>query len=521
MYYPNKEEFIELSKKGNLIPVYRDILTDFETPLSAFAKIDKSDYSFLLESVEGGERLARYSILGSDPSLIFSSKLGNITITEGKISSSFTSKSDPIDELKKILNRYKFVDVKGLPRFSGGLVGFFGYDMVRFIENLPAKNPDDLNLPDCLFMLTDTLLIFDHVDHKIKVISNVHVDGDPILAYDKAIKRIERIAGYLKGPMPQRDYAVSSKKRPHPDLIRSNLTKAQFETMVKKAKKHIEDGDIIQTVLSQRLKLAIDCHPFQVYRALRSINPSPYMYYLKFNDFFLVGSSPEIMVRCENGLVEVRPIAGTRPRGASESEDEALIKDLLADPKEISEHIMLVDLGRNDIGRVCEFKTIKVSELMTIMLVDLGRNDIGRVCEFKTIKVSELMTIEKYSHVMHIVSDVSGRLKGGKDSFDLFRATFPAGTVTGAPKVRAMEIIEELENLKRGPYAGSIGYFSFSGNLDTCITIRTVIIKGKTAYIQAGAGIVADSIPEKEFEETLNKAKALLKAIEMAERGLE
>ncbi len=494
MYYPGKEEFIELSKKGNLIPVYRDILTDFETPLSAFAKIDKSDYSFLLESVEGGERLARYSILGSDPSLIFSSKGTKITLTEGKISSNYTTKSDPIGELKKILNRYKFVEVKGLPRFSGGLVGFFGYDMVRFIENIPAKNPDDLNLPDCVFMLTDTLLIFDHVDHKIKIISNVHVDGDPALAYDKAVKRIEKIVGYLKGPMPKIDYSVSSKKRPHPDLLKSNITKTQFETMVKKAKKHIEDGDIIQTVISQRLKLAIDCHPFQVYRALRSINPSPYMYYLKFNDFFLVGSSPEIMVRCEDGLAEVRPIAGTRPRGSSAEEDELLIKDLLADPKERAEHIMLVDLGRND---------------------------IGRVCEFKTIKVSELMTVEKYSHVMHIVSDVSGRLKKDKDSFDLFRATFPAGTVTGAPKVRAMEIIEELENMRRGPYAGSVGYFSFSGNLDTCITIRTVVIKGKNAYIQAGAGIVADSDPEKEFEETLNKAKALLKAIEMAEKGLE
>jgi anthranilate synthase component 1 len=494
MYYPGREEFLELSKKGNLIPVYRDILTDFETPLSAFTKIDKSDYSFLLESVEGGERLARYSILGSDPSLIFSSKGSKITLTEGKISSSFDSKTDPIDELKKILNRYKFVDVKGLPRFSGGGIGFFGYDMVRFIENIPAKNPDDLNLPDCVFMLTDNLLIFDHVDHKIKIISNVHVDKDPLEAYDKAVKRIEKIAGYLKGPMPSVDYTVSSKKRPHPDLLKSSVTKTQFETMVKKAKKYIESGDIIQTVLSQRLKLSIDCHPFQIYRALRSINPSPYMYYLKFKDFFLVGSSPEIMVRCEDGLAEVRPIAGTRPRGGSEQEDAALVKELLADPKERAEHIMLVDLGRND---------------------------IGRVCEFKTIKVSDFMTVEKYSHVMHIVSDVSGRLKAGKDSFDLFRATFPAGTVTGAPKVRAMEIIEELENVRRGSYAGSVGYFSFSGNLDTCITIRTVIIKGKTAYIQAGAGIVADSDPEKEFEETLNKAKALLKAIEMAEKGLE
>ncbi|MDP2929960.1 MAG: anthranilate synthase component I [Candidatus Omnitrophota bacterium] len=494
MYYPSKEEFIELSKNGNLIPVYRDILTDFETPLSAFAKIDRSDFSFLLESVEGGERLARYSILGSDPSLIFLSKGGRITITEGKVSSNFVTKTDPIDELKNILNRYKFVEVKGLPRFSGGLVGFFGYDMVRFIENIPGKNPDDLDLPDSIFMLTDTLLIFDHVDHKIKIVSNVHVDGDPVRAYGEAVKKIDKIINRIRGPMPKIDYALYSKKMPHPSLLKSNVTKAQFETMVNKAKEHITDGDIIQTVLSQRLKLSIDCHPFQVYRALRSINPSPYMYYLKFNDLFLVGSSPEIMVRCEDGLVEVRPIAGTRARGASEKEDEVLIKDLLSDPKERAEHIMLVDLGRND---------------------------IGRVCEFNTIKVSELMGIEKYSHVMHIVSDVSGRLQIGKDSFDLFRATFPAGTVTGAPKVRAMEIIEELESLKRGPYAGSVGYFSFSGNLDTCITIRTVIIKGKTAYIQAGAGIVADSDPGKEFEETLNKAKALLKAIEMAEKGLE
>ena len=494
MYYPTKEDFIELSKKGNLIPVYRDILTDFETPLSAFAKIDKSDYSFLLESVEGGERLARYSILGSDPSLIFSSKLGKVTLTEGKISSTFASKSDPIDELKKILNRYKFVNVKGLPRFSGGLVGFFGYDIVRFIEDLPAKNPDDLKLPDCVFMLTNTLLIFDHVDHKIKIISNVHVDGDAAKAYDKAVEQIDKIVDLLKGPMPRADYAAKNSKGSGSAAFESNMTRAQYEDMVNKGKKYITDGDIIQTVLSQRFKLDIDCHPFQIYRALRSINPSPYMYYLKFNDFFLVGSSPEIMVRCEDGLVEVRPIAGTRPRGASESEDEALIKDLLADPKERAEHIMLVDLGRND---------------------------IGRVCEFKTIKVSELMTVEKYSHVMHIVSDVSGKLKKGKDAFDLFRATFPAGTVSGAPKVRAMEIIEELENVRRGPYAGSVGYFSFSGNLDTCITIRTMVVKDSTAYVQAGGGIVADSKPEKEYQETLNKAGALLKAIKMAQEGLE
>lgn len=492
MYYPGKKEFIKLAKKGNLIPVYREILTDFETPLSAFRKIDKGGYSFLLESVEGGERLARYSMLGSNPSLVFSSKGKRITIKEGKASKSFTAGKDPIEELKKILGKYKFVNVKGLPRFCGGLVGFFGYDIVRFIEKLPEKNPDDRNLPDSVFMLTDTLLIFDHVDHKIKVVSNVHVSVSPGAAYDRAVKKIDAIAGYLKGPLPKNKNRPGGKKKAF--SLKSNFTKKEYEDLVKKTKEYIRKGDIIQAVPSQRLNVNIGGDPFQIYRALRSINPSPYMYYLKLGDFSLVGSSPEIMVRCENGLVEVRPIAGTRKRGASPKEDEALIKDLLSDPKERAEHIMLVDLGRND---------------------------IGRVCEYKSIKVSELMTVEKYSHVMHIVSDVSGRLRKGKDIFDVMRATFPAGTVSGAPKVRAMEIIEELENVRRGPYAGSVGYFSFSGNLDTCITIRTIVIKGKKAYIQAGGGVVADSRPDKEYQETMNKAKALLRAIEMAERGLE
>lgn len=494
MYYPNRKEFIKLSKKGNLIPVYRDILTDFETPLSAFRKIDKSEYSFLLESVEGGERLARYSILGSDPSLIFFSKGKKITIKEGKRINSFNTDKDPIEELKKILNRYKFVDVKGLPRFCGGLVGFFGYDIVRFIEKLPEKNKDDRNLPDSVFMLTDNLLIFDHVDHKIKVVANVHITGNAGASYDEAIKKIDTIVNYLKGPCLKSVRTSGGRKKKRPSVLRSNFTKKEYCDVVNKTKEYIRLGDIIQAVPSQRLNVSINCDPFQIYRALRSINPSPYMYYLKLGDFYLVGSSPEIMVRCENGLVEVRPIAGTRKRGASSEEDEKLIKDLLSDPKERAEHIMLVDLGRND---------------------------IGRVCEYKSVKVSELMTVEKYSHVMHIVSDVSGKLKAGKDLFDVMRATFPAGTVTGAPKVRAMEIIEELESVRRGPYAGSVGYFSFSGNLDTCITIRTIVIKGNMAYIQAGGGVVADSKPAKEYQETLNKAKALLRAIEMAEKGLE
>lgn len=491
MYYPDKEEFIKLTKKGNLIPIFREILADFETPLSSYAKIDKSEYSFLLESVEGGERLARYSFLGGSPSLVFSSKGDKIILTEGRVKKSFTA-ADPIEELKKILSQYKFVKVKGLPRFSGGLVGFFGYDMVRFMEKIPDNNPDDLKVPDSVFMLTDTLLIFDHVDHKIKVVSNVHVKDNPSKSYDEAVTKIEKIISEIKSAHPKELIVVN--KRKVPLRLKSNFTEEEFGRIVKKAKEYIKKGDIIQAVLSQRFEARIESSPFQIYRALRSINPSPYMYYLKLNDFSLVGSSPEIMVRCEDNTVELRPIAGTRPRGASFEADANLIKELLADPKERAEHIMLVDLGRND---------------------------IGRVCSYNSVKVSELMTIEKYSHVMHIVSDVSGRLKDNKDAFDVIRATFPAGTVTGAPKVRAMEIIDKLENVRRGTYAGSVGYFSFSGNLDSCITIRTILIKDKTAYIQAGAGIVADSDPKREYQETVNKAKALIRAIEMAEEGLE
>ncbi|MCX5678524.1 MAG: anthranilate synthase component I [Candidatus Omnitrophica bacterium] len=492
MYYPDKKEFLKLAKSGNLIPVYREILADFETPLSAYSKIDPGEYSFLLESVEGGERLARYSFLGSSPSVVFSSKGKRIEIREGKSARVFDS-DDPINELKKLFARYKIVKVKGLPRFTGGLVGFFGYDMVRFIEDIPDKNRDILKSPDSVFMLTDTILIFDHVDHKIKVVSNAYVKGSASVAYDEAVRKIDSIVKTLSSLRNKKEARPISVK-PGPGIkLKSNFTKTEFETAVKRAKSYIRKGDIIQVVLSQRLETPVRSHPFEIYRALRSINPSPYMYYLKLKDFYLVGSSPEIMVRCEDGTVEVRPIAGTRPRGASEKEDVRLIKSLLADPKERAEHIMLVDLGRND---------------------------IGRVCDYKSVKVSDLMTVEKYSHVMHIVTDVSGRLKNGKTAFDVIRATFPAGTVSGAPKVRAMEIIDELENVRRGTYAGCVGYFSFSGNLDCCITIRTIMIKDKTAYIQAGAGIVADSRPAKEYQETLNKARALVKAIEMAERGL-
>jgi len=493
MYYPGKRDFLKLAKKANLIPVYREVLTDFDTPISAFTKIDTGDYSFLLESVEGGERLARYSFLGSRPSLVFSCKGKDIELREGGAVRRFAAQ-DPLDELKKILSVYRPAHIKGLPRFSGGLVGFMGYDMVRFMEEIPDKNPDDLGVPDAVFMLTDTILVFDHVDHKIKVVSNVHVKGSASRAYDEALRKIDALISRLKGPAAPQSHLSAPRKGAPAAKLASNVTQAEFEEMVRAAKAYIKKGDIIQVVLSQRLETPVRSQPLQIYRALRSINPSPYMYYLKIRDFCLVGSSPEIMVRCEDGLVEVRPIAGTRPRGASEEEDGRLIKDLLSDPKEKAEHIMLVDLGRND---------------------------IGRVCDYKTVKVSELMTIEKYSHVMHIVTDVKGRLKNGRDAFDVMRAAFPAGTVTGAPKVRAMEIIDELENTRRNTYAGCVGYFSFSGNLDCCITIRTILIKDKTAYIQAGAGLVADSVPKTEYQETMNKARALVKAIEMAERGLE
>jgi len=501
MYYPSKEQFKKLSKKGNLIPVYRELLADLETPVSAFIKIDNSEYSYLLESVEGGEKIARYSFLGSNPSLIFQSKGKNIEILQKSGSrfkkNSYTAKADPLDEIKKIIRQYKFVSVDGLPRFCGGLVGYMSYDSVRFFESIPDTNPDDLKLNDCIFVLTDTILIFDHIAHKIKVVSNVHLEaekGRPSAAaldkiYDDALKKIDTFVKMLQKPLK-----ISKKsKQARPFKVTSNMSKNTFKRSVAQAKEYIRAGDIIQTVLSQRFKTDINVKTFDIYRALRTVNPSPYMYYLKFADTKLIGSSPEVMLRCETNIAEVRPIAGTRKRGKDEEEDKILSDNLLQDPKERAEHIMLLDLGRND---------------------------LGRVCRYGSVKVKELMKIEKYSHVMHIVSDVQGKIKKGLDNLEVLKATFPAGTVSGAPKIRAMEIIDELETVRRGPYSGCVGYFSFSGNLDSCITIRTIVVKGKTAYVQAGAGIVADSKPEKEFQETVNKAKALLKAIEIAQKGM-
>ncbi|UCD84397.1 MAG: anthranilate synthase component I [Deltaproteobacteria bacterium] len=492
MYYPSFKEFKEKAKKGNLIPVYREILADMETPVSAFRKIDEGKYSFLLESVEGGEKWGRYSFLGTNPSVIFRSKGTNAEIIRNGRVEIIKDISDPLEPLKKLIKKYTPVEFEGLPRFYGGAVGYLGYDMVRFFELLPDTSKDELDLYDSFFLITDTLLIFDNVNHKIKIVSNAHLEEDLTIkgAYEQAIRKIEQIIKKLQKPL-----STSPKVKRRVNLkLRSNFTKEEFQKIVKKGKKYVREGEIIQVVLSQRLqanKMGID--NFDLYRALRIINPSPYMFYLYLGEHVLVGSSPEVLVRLEGQKIELRPIAGTRPRGRDEQDDRRLEKELLMDPKERAEHVMLVDLGRNDVGRVAR---------------------IG------SVKVNEQMVIERYSHVMHIVSNIQGILQKGKDAFSVLRAAFPAGTVTGAPKIRAMEIIEELEGTKRGPYAGSVGYFSFSGNMDMCITIRTIIIKGDRIYLQAGAGIVADSRPEKEYWETINKTKALVKAVEMARNGL-
>lgn len=493
MLYPSFDEFSRKAEDGNLIPVYREILADMDTPVSAFRKIDRGEYAFLLESVEGGEKWGRYSFLSSNPGIIFKAKGSTVeVITEAGIQSHAIEK-DVLEPLKAILARYRPVRTDGLPRFYGGMVGFLAYDAVRQFERLPAIAKDDLDLPDALFFLPDTLLIFDNISHRIKVVSNVLVpESNPRRlreAYDDAARKIDEVIEALRRPLD----VSHTKGRGAGELqLCSSMSHAEFIQAVQRAQEYVRAGDVVQAVVSQRLSIKTTADPFDIYRALRIINPSPYMYYLRLGDFQVVGSSPEVLVRLEEGRIDLRPIAGTRPRGQSDAEDLAMEQELLGDPKERAEHIMLVDLGRNDVGRVAE---------------------VGSVI------VSELMTVERYSHVMHIVSNVKGMLAEGYDAFDLLRACFPAGTVSGAPKIRAMEIIEELEPVRRGPYAGAVGYFGFSGNMDTCITIRTVVITDGTAHVQVGAGIVADSDPEREYEETMNKAKGMLKAIEMAESG--
>jgi anthranilate synthase component I len=492
MYNLSLQEFLKLSRGANVIPVYKEINADLDTPVSCFLKLDRDRYSFLLESVEGQEKIARYSFLGTNPCIVFSSKGRHIEIRDHGTVRRFVTDTDPLDEIRKIMKGFKPARIKGLPRFYGGFVGYIGYDFIRFIEDIPDKNPDDLRIPDTFVILTDKILLFDHINHTLKIIVNVILPagGKGMSAaakarrYRAALKQIEKIDKDFKRVIKARELdPVARGKKP---VLTSNFEKSEFCGIVNKAKEHIKAGDIIQVVLSQRFKARIKRDPFDIYRSLRGLNPSPYMFYLQLGPVTLIGASPELLVRCENGFVQARPIAGTRRRGKTDAEDKALEKELRNDPKEKAEHLMLVDLGRNDIGRIAK----------------LG-----------SVKVGNFMSVERYSHVMHLVSEVTGILDAKYDAYDVLRACFPAGTVSGSPKVRAMEIIDELENTRRSTYAGCVGYMSFSGNLDTCITLRTMAVIGDTAYIQAGAGIVADSVPEREFVETQNKALALIEAL--------
>ncbi len=501
MFYPDKEEFLKLSKKGNLIPVALKLLADFETPLSAYTKIRGKSEAFLLESVEGGEHIGRYSFVGCNPAKVIR-QIGNLVEvrSKGKIESTYTVTQSPknkddvrdgLEVIQKIMENLKPVSIPGLPRFSGGAVGYIGYEFIHDIEPVvPRPTNDELKTPVIYFLIAGELIVFDRATQTLTIMVNVLIDDNnsPENAYNDAVEKIKNLMLLLRKPAPN-SIAIFSDKAPEVSAL-SNTSKEKFIQNVLKAKQYIISGDIIQVVGSQRFKIPIKTTPIDIYRAARSINPSPYMFLLEFDGFSLVGASPETHVRCEDGLVEIRPIAGTRSRGKTEAEDIALEQELLADPKERAEHVMLVDLARND---------------------------IGRVCDFGTVKVNDLMIIEKYSHVMHIVSDVKGRLSPSKSIYDLMRVTFPAGTLTGAPKIRAMQIISELEQTSRGPYGGCVGYFSFNGNLDCCITIRTALIKDGFAYVQAGGGWVADSNPETEYMETINKSKAMIKAIAMAE----
>jgi len=487
MNKPDFEEFTALSKKGNLVPVYQEILSDVDTPVTAFMKLGSGKFSYLLESAECGENRSRYSFIGSDPKVIFRSKNGIVSITENGKTKEFKAKRSPIEYLKEIMSAYKPAQVPDLPRFYGGAVGFLSYDCVRFFEELPDTCADDLDVPDLFFIVTDTIIIFDNTELKIKALCNVFTSEFESLekAYLYGCAKVASLIEKILSPLKIAPISIGNLEE-NPDKFTSNISYEHFVKNVERAKKYIKDGDIFQVVLSQRLGIEADIDTFKLYRTIRSINPSPYMFYLKFDDLTLVGCSPEIMVRLEDEKLTLRPIAGTRPRGKTQQEDEAFSKDLLSDQKECAEHIMLVDLGRND---------------------------IGRVAECGSVEVSKLKYIEKYSHVIHIVSNVEGKLDKQHDAFSVLSACFPAGTLSGAPKIRAMEIIDELENSRRGVYGGAVGYIGFSGNMDTCIIIRTVLVKDGKAFVQAGAGIVADSDPGKEYQESINKAQALLKAI--------
>ncbi|HEV3209693.1 MAG TPA: anthranilate synthase component I [Chthoniobacterales bacterium] len=488
---PSRLEFRNLAGKGNLIPIFTEFVADYETPIAVFEKIDSGVRSFLLESAEGNDRVGRYSFLGSDPRIYFEARGRHILIEEGGQAREFETQLHPLAELQRVMKMFRAVTLPGLPPFSGGAVGYIGYDAVRFFEpSVGAAPPDQLGLPEMVFMVIDTFLVFDHRFRSLKIFANAFIDEGKIEeAYETAAEKIRRIVEKLETPTKPRlmnaaPVALSLSPR-------SNTTREEFHEMVRKAKQHIEAGDIFQMVPSQRFEARFDGDPLALYRALRFINPSPYMFCLRLGEkFALVGSSPEVHVRLRDRTVEIRPIAGTRKRGATGAEDERLSEELLADPKERAEHLMLVDLARND---------------------------VGRISKYGTVKVTEFMAVERYSHVMHIVSNVVGELRSEYTAYDVMPATFPAGTVSGAPKVRAMQLIYEFEKSKRGVYAGAVGYFGFDGQLDSCIALRTVVLKDGTAYVQAGGGVVADSEPELEYQESVNKAMASFCAIERAE----
>jgi anthranilate synthase component 1 len=514
-YYPSFEEFVELARGASLVPVYRQLVADTLTPVSAFCKIQEEDWAFLFESVVGGERVGRYSFLGSAPFLRFQAWGERVQMLElpsgspvgGRARSSAWAEQrhpNPLKLLEEKLAAYRALHVPGLPRFCGGAVGYAGYDTVRYVERLPHPPVDDRQLPDLCFAFYDRMVIFDHINKTIAAVAHAHIpraghpgtyapDEELRRCYAEASGRVDRLVERLQqgvADLQLTDIApIGGVHLPY----QSNFAPPAFEEAVVKCKEYIKAGDIFQVVLSQRLQTETKARPFDVYRTLRVVNPSPFMFYVKAGPLCLVGSSPEIMVRVEGDKVTIRPLAGTRPRGKTEEGDERLAAELRADPKERAEHIMLVDLGRND---------------------------VGRVARYGTVQLSDVMTIERYSHVMHLCSSVTGRLQEGKTAFDALSACIPAGTLSGAPKVRAMEIIDELEPQRRGPYGGAVGYVDFSGNMDTCIALRTLVFKGQTAYLQAGAGIVADSVPAKEWEETLNKAMGLLRALEIAETQL-
>jgi len=494
---PTFEEFTRWAGTAPCVPVYRQLTGDGLTPVSAFGRIERAAPSFLFESVIGGEKVGRFSFLGTEPFLRFEARGHDVVVTvpgDPGADRGYSS-ADPLVDLQQLVDRYRAVHLPGLPRFAGGAVGYAAYDAVRYTEHLPDAPRDDRGLPDLSFSFFDRMVLFDHIRKTILVVAQAHLgpDTDPRAAYALACARVDELVQRLAVPGPELALEDLDTEGPVGRSPRSNFTREAYEQVVRHCQEYIKAGDIFQVVPSQRFQLQTSARPFNIYRVLRVVNPSPFLFYLTFNDFCLIGSSPEILVRVEEGVVTIRPLAGTRRRGRDDAEDRSLAQELLADPKERAEHIMLVDLGRND---------------------------VGQVAEYNSVQLSDVMKVERYSHVMHITSNVTGQLRKGKNAFDALRAGLPAGTVSGAPKVRAMQIIDQVEPTRRGPYGGAVGYIDFTGNMDTCIALRTLVIQGQTAYIQAGGGIVHDSVPSDEYEETVNKARVLLKAIEIAETQL-